>query len=84
MISRFSHRRIGFMFGLVVTTEVHLAFCGAITHSINTAEMTVIIKALSFLGPRGPVAREEPSCIWYDSQHAVGVCLGTIQVRTHV
>ena len=77
------HGRIDVMFGPVVTTEVHLAFCGAITHSINTAEMTVIIEALSFLGPRGPVARDEQSCICYDSQHAVGVSLSAIQVRTH-
>ena len=39
---------------------------------------------MSFLGPRGRVARDEQSCIFYDSQHAAGVCLGTIQARTHV
>ena len=72
------------MFGPVVTTEAHLAFSGARAHSNNTAEMTGMIEALSFLGPRGPVARDEQSCIYYDSQHAAGVCLGTIQARTHV
>ena len=50
----------------------------------NTAEMTAMIEALSFLGPRGPVARDENSCIYFDSKHAAGVCLGTIQARTHV
>ena len=72
------------MFGPVVTTEAHLAFSGARTHSNNTAEMTAMIEALSFLGPQGPVARDEQSCIYYDSKHAAGVCLGTIQARTHV
>ena len=84
VISRSLHRRIDVMFGPVVTTEAHLAFSGAKTQSNNTAEMTAMIEALSFLGPHGPVARDEQSCIRYDSQHAVGVCLGTIQARTHV
>ena len=43
-----------------------------------------MIEALSFLGPHGPVARDEQSCIYYDSLHAAGLCLGTIQARTHV
>ena len=43
-----------------------------------------MIEALSFLGPRGPVARDVESCIYYDSKHAAGVRLGTIQARTHV
>ena len=72
------------MFGPVVTTEAHLAFCGARTHSNNTAEMTATNEALSFLGPHGPVTRDEQSRIYYDSKHAAGVCLGTIQARTHV
>ena len=45
---------IDVMFGPVVTTEAHLAFSGARTHSNNTAEMTATIEALSFLGPHGP------------------------------
>ena len=36
-------------------------------HSNNTAEMTAMIEALHFLGPRGPVTRDEQSCIYYDS-----------------
>ena len=48
-----------------------------------TAEKTALIEALSFLGPRGLVGRGMDSCI-YDSKHAVGVCLGTIQARTHL
>ena len=71
------------MFGPVITTEPHPAFSGARTHSNNAAEMSAMIEALSFLGPRGPVARDVDSCI-YDSKHAAGVCLGTIQARTHV
>ena len=54
------------------------------TQSNNTAEITAMIEALSFLGPHGPVARHEQSCIYCDSQHAAGVCMGTIQARTHV
>ena len=84
VFSRSPHGRIDVMFGPVVTTEAHLAFCGARTHSNNTAEMTAMIEALSFLGPHGPVARDEQSCICYDSKHAAGVCLGTIPARTHV
>ena len=72
------------MFGPVVTTEAHLAFSGARAHSNNTAEMTAMIEALSSLGPHGPVARDEQSCIYHDSLHAAGLCLGTIQARTHV
>ena len=52
------------MFGPLVTTEAHLALSGARTHSNNTAEMTAMVEALSFLGPRGPVARDEQSCIF--------------------
>ena len=46
--------------------------------------MAAMIEALSFLGSHGPVARDDQSCIYYDSPHAAGVCLGTIQARTHV
>ena len=42
------------MFGPVITTEAHLAFPGARSRSNNTADMTAMIEALSFLGPRGP------------------------------
>ena len=84
VISRSHHRRIDVMFGPVVTTEAHLVFSGVRTHSNNTAEMTAMIEALSFLGPHGPVARDDQPCIYFDSQHAAGVCLGTIQARSHV
>ena len=72
------------MFDPVIITEAQLAFSGARTHSNNTAEMTAMVEALSFLGPHGPVARDEQSCICDDSPHAAGLCLGTIQARTHV
>ena len=61
------------MFGPVVTTEAHLACSGGGTHTNNTAEMTAMIEALSLLGPHGPVARDEQSCIYFDSLHAAGV-----------
>ena len=70
------------MFGPVTTTEAHLAFAGAGNHSNNTAEMSAVIEALSFLGLRGLVARDAKSRIVYDSKHDAGVCLGTDQART--
>ena len=78
VISRSPHGRIDVMFGPVVTTEAHPAFSGARTHSNNTAEMTAMIEALSFLCPHGLVSRDEESSIYYDSVQAAGVCLGTI------
>ena len=78
------HGRLNIMFGPVITTEAHLAFVCARVHCNNTAEMTAMVEALSFLGPHGPVARDATSCIFYDSKHAAGICLGTIHARTHV
>ena len=49
------------MFGPVVTTEAHLAYAVARIHSNNTAELSSIAEALSFLGPHGPVARDSHS-----------------------
>ena len=63
IIARSHHGRIDIMFGPVITTEAHLAFSGARTHSNNTAEMSSMIEALSFLGPRGPSACDVESCI---------------------
>ena len=54
VIARSPHGRIDIMFGPVITTEAHPAFSGARTHSHNTAEMSAMVEALSFLGPRGP------------------------------
>ena len=39
----------------------------------NTAEMTAMSEALSFLGPHGPFARDANSCVFVDSKHAAGV-----------
>ena len=84
VIARSLHGRIVVLFGPVITAKAHLAFSGARIHSNNTAEMTAMIEALSVLGPRGLVARDANSYIYFDSKHAAGVCLGTIQARTHV
>ena len=84
LISRSPRGRIFVLFGPVICTEAHPAFSGARIHFNNTAEMTAMFEALSFLGPRGPVTLDEQSCIYYDSMHAAGICLGTIQARTHV
>ena len=46
--------------------------------------MTAMFEALSFLSPQGPVIHDEQSRIYYDSMLATGMCLGTIQARTHV
>ena len=64
VISRSPCGHIYVMFGPVITSEAHLAFAGARTHSNNTAEMTAMIEALAFLGPRGPVTPDEQSCIF--------------------
>ena len=69
MIARSPYGRIDILFGPVVTTEAHPAFSGARTVSNNTADMS---------------AFNVESCIYYDSKHAAGVCLGTIHARTHV
>ena len=71
-------------FGPFITTEAHIAFSGARIHSNNTVDMTAMIEALSFLGPRSPVTHDEQSCICHDSLHAAGNWLGTAQARTHV
>ena len=84
VISRSPRGHIYIMFGPVITTEARRAFSGARTHSNNTAELTAMFEALAFLGPRGPVTPDERSYIFYDSMHAAGICLGTIQARTHV
>ena len=49
-VARSPHRRIDVMFGPVITTEAHLAFAGARVHCNNTAEMSAMVEALSFLG----------------------------------
>ena len=84
VIARSPRGTIDVMFGPVVTVETHPALSGARAHTNNTAEMTAMIEALSFLGPRGSIARNEEACIYDDSKHAAGVCLGTIQARSHV
>ena len=82
-IARSPHGRIDIMFGPVITTDAHLAFTGASVHSNNTAEMSAMIVALSFLWPHGLVAREAHACCLSNCKHAAGVCLGTTQARTH-
>ena len=82
--SRSLHGRIYVMFGPVVTTEAHMAFSGARTHSNNTCEITAMIVAFSFFGSRSPVTPGEQNSDFFDSMHAAGICLGTIQARTHV
>ena len=62
-IARSHHGRIDVMVGPVITTQAHLAFAGARTHSNNTAEMSAVVEALSFLGQPGPVAHDAKSCI---------------------
>ena len=79
-IARSLHGRLDIMFGPVITTETHCAFSGARTHSNNTADMTAMVEALSFLWARGPVARDMDSCIHHDSKHAAGACMSAVDV----
>ena len=37
-----------------------------------------------FFGPHSFVAWNEQTCIYYDSLHSAGICLGTNNARTHV
>ena len=63
VISRSPRGRIFVLLGPVITNEAHLAFSGARIHSNNTAEMTAMIEAWSFLGPRGLVTHDEQSLL---------------------
>ena len=60
------------LFGTVVTTEAQLAYAGARLQTYNTAELTSVIEAPSFL-PAGPVTRGSQACIFCDSKHAAGM-----------
>ena len=70
--------------GVVNTAEVHLAFACVRSHANNTAEMSAMVEARSFLGPHGLVARDANACVFYDFKQAAGVCFGTIQARAHI
>ena len=84
-VARSHHGRIHVMFGPVVTTERPSCVLRCQDRTANNiAEKSAIIEALSFLGPHGLVARDACSCVFYDSKHAAGVCLGTIHARMHV
>ena len=67
-VARSPDGRLYVVFGPVVTPEAHLAYAGARLHTNNTAELSSIIKAPSFLGPAGPVARGSQdillTCVW--------------------
>ena len=85
-IARSHHGRNGIMFGLVIPIEALLAFSGARTLSNNTAEMTAMIGALSFLDSmaRLPVMRIRVLFFLTPSMLRVFVCIGTFQARTDV
>ena len=63
-VARSPDGRLYVMFGPVVTPEAYLAYGGARLHTNNTAELSSKIKALSFLGPAGPVARGSQASIF--------------------
>ena len=64
--------------------DLLLVFCASFATGYVRLKDFTVIEALSFLGPRGPVARDVNSCIYYDSKHAAGICYGTTHDRTHV
>ena len=78
-VARSPDGRLYVMFDPVVTTEAHLAYAGTRLHTTNTAELSSIIEALSFLRPAGPVARGSQACIFFHSKRAAN-----IQTRTNV
>ena len=51
-------RRFIVAYGPVITSEIHLAHCGASRHSNNTAELTTAVEALWFLRSPGYVPAE--------------------------
>ena len=67
-----------------ITTDADLAHAGARLQTNNTAELSSIFEALSFLGLPGPVARFSQACIFHDSKHAANVWMGTTESRTNV
>ena len=69
-VARSPDGRLYVVFGPVVTPEAHLAYA---LHTNNTAELSSVIKAPSFRGPAGPVARGSHASIFYDSKHAANV-----------
>ena len=75
-IARSPSGRIDFVFRPVITTEALFPFSQAKTHSNNSAEMTAMMEALLFLGPRGPVARYANSCIYCHSKQCCWFVLG--------
>ena len=80
-----SHQgKIFVMCGPVVTTEAHLAYAGARTHSNNTAELSSMIEALSFLGPlaRLPVTHA-PAFSTIPSMRPVSAWAPSVLARTY-
>ena len=68
----------------VITAEAHVVFAGAIQQTHNAAELSGIIHALQFFNPLEQVPRGSRAFIFFDSQHAADVCLGSVQPRTNV
>ena len=88
VVARSPEGRIYIMFGLVITTKAHLAYAGARIQSNNTAELSSIVQALSFLGARGPlpvihirifstIPITLPAFAWALSSHARTSLLGS-------
>ena len=58
------------MRGPVITTDTHLAQAGARLHTKNTAELSSLIEALSFLGLAGLFARGSQALFFSNYKHA--------------
>ena len=50
----------------------------------NTGELSGIVESLQFPMPLRLVLRDSRVCIFFDSQHAADVCLGSVRPRTNV
>ena len=69
--------------GPVVAGEAHTAFAGA-RQQTKHWELCGIVESLQFPMPLRLVLRDSHVCIFFDSQHAADVCLGSVQPRTNV
>ena len=69
------------MFGPIIIAEAHVACAGA--HPTTLPSSRASFKKVQSHSPTGLVLRGSHACMFYDSQRAVDVCLGSVQSRTN-
>ena len=71
------------VYGPVVTDESDQRWLGAQKHSNNTAELTAIAEALTWLQTEAPGPEHVPVSIRYDSQYAANAVQGATQAQAN-